>query len=803
MRSYKILFSSLIVIVLLLGFASAGFFSDLWNKITGSSVEGVSCISQGDPVCNNVICTGGSVATCNVAISRCECPLTTGTTTLSGSFDNSCNNESLAGNEFCEILLRDKCLAGDTIAIGVSACSNAHAQVWNASAYSIAEYPYVLCCKGSLDRTCVTQENKSNEMLSLSSLSNAHVQSPTNSSNSSLIYPNKVCLGNFAYTVKTVCDTSMGEKEILGISGATNAHVGNLSKQSMKLCTIELLSITSSTWRNMRDQIIESEPQKNDLIKLYVEGNGFEGKGIQYTIYRNNQAILSTIQGAQSDSEAFVTWRAGERADGSGFDVGRNNVYKFNAKLVNSSGNGLNSSELTVASIESNTAPFANILLPINGMMFEPLQLINFSADGSYDEDDEISTDWNLGDGKTKNIWNFSDSYSLPGQKNILLTVTDDREPEFGPLSDKDTSGILIAQEGKNIFSNIESPEDNEVFLGGDVRFSAEGTYAVECYASSASCTDSDCALVYSTLYCGGKERLESDIGLNWTMFRILNEQYQFDRQLTGSWGSEVTGQNNINGITNEFTRENMPTGKYRINLISSINPTSSDSADILVNAEEIVLCSENGREWIDNEGSSDSFNNCKLPGIAETCCPDNYECIIGNDGKGVCSPSNDFSCFNYEIENECENYNINVAKRSIKDMSGLDCGGFDSTGKYVAKCRCQWDSADNECDANYTLINIDVEESPTLGNCVFNNQESATQCVDEKITLKWSATWTGDAASKPAECTSGSFSIPCPPVIAVPFFTPINVIAVIVILVIVYYLIINSKKKGKKKSKR
>src|SRR3989338_9146788 len=120
MRSYKILFSSLIVIVLLVGFVSAGFFGDLWGKITGGGVEGISCISQGDPVCNNVICTGGSAATCNVAVSRCECPLTTGTNILSGSFDNSCNNETLSGNEFCEILPRDKCLAGDTIAIGVS-----------------------------------------------------------------------------------------------------------------------------------------------------------------------------------------------------------------------------------------------------------------------------------------------------------------------------------------------------------------------------------------------------------------------------------------------------------------------------------------------------------------------------------------------------------------------------------------------------------------------------------------------------------------------------------------------------------
>ena len=146
------------------------------------------------------------------------------------------------------------------------------------------------------------------------------------------------------------------------------------------------------------------------------------------------------------------------------------------------------------------------------------------------------------------------------------------------------------------------------------------------------------------------------------------------------------------------------------------------------------------------------------------------------------------FICFNYKTRELCNIYSEVVAKSSIFQLTKKSCGSYNyniSSGCYrgIDDCECVW--SQGSCNASYSEVKICGGQSSTTGTCTFSD-DSSSECEGDITTIKWKATWLG-AGSAP-ECKEGSKQILCRPTIKLPFFTLVNVIAVIALLIVIYY---------------
>jgi len=619
-----------------------------------------------------------------------------------------------------------------------------------------------------------------------------------------------VCYNNLVCESGTDCEER--EVEILSLSDLTNAHIAEPGIYPIKICCREAVSIEGASWRNMMFQVIDVA-DLNDLVMLYVSGEGLQDKTIEYQIYKDIPFWFDS-KVADVSVEGYTTWRAGSDDSGN-LEAG---TYYFEATIVET-GEKFTSGNLEVSEIELNNPPIANIFKPHDGEMFMKDQFINFSADGSGDEDDGISLTWDITHPDDPfYLWNFTEKYDSFGQKNLLLTLTDDRS-----LSSSDFKSILIVQEGLNIFANIDSPEGVDPILQDEVLFSADGTYVVDCAAVACDLCDEDpcpitpgnCVQVGSDesgyLNCTYKDNQDPEnwVSLNWSIYKEIEENiWEKIYNISGKWGEYIPAGSGIigEGVYNEFTK-NLITGKYRIILVASTNPSSSDEVEIVVNVDNEPVC-DNGREWILPDGSvMPSFpDNCMLEDIDNTCCPDGWICQ-GVAGDSQCVPSDDFFCGNFENEEECgPPYDTLVAERTIEEFSGLGCGAaLDDIGcLFVVNCRCEWNSVNNICEARYDLTDICLHDEITVGECIYTMADSATECVNGLITLSWIAEWTGSPDDPYAKyCVSGEKTVPCPTTIKLTFFTIKNLIIAVLIIILIYIILNSIKKERIKKFKK
>ena len=239
----------------------------------------------------------------------------------------------------------------------------------------------------------------------------------------------------------------------------------------------------------------------NSLVKLDVSGFFLDGEYITYEIWEVDGGFL------WFDKELFTvsgddvkTWRAGTDGDGTLIGGG---TYYFIAKTDDDpdltgdvispiTGNAVikrkQSSDLVVSNIENNIPPVAKIKFPLDRQIYFVNSPITFEQ-GSFDLDDEFSYSWNLGDGTVKEgdsstleNYDFDYTYLSPGQKNIELTITDDRG-----LSDTAKVSILVIA-SDYLLSYIESPAYNEEY-GQIVEYDASGTYVISSEVAAEGCT--------------------------------------------------------------------------------------------------------------------------------------------------------------------------------------------------------------------------------------------------------------------------------------------------------------------------
>ena len=238
-------------------------------------------------------------------------------------------------------------------------------------------------------------------------------------------------------------------------------------------------------WANIRDDLRPiNEASLNSLVKLIAPGFGLSGVNIEYEIYKEGIIPFFDIfdpKVASSDVQGFLTWRAGKKDDG-GKEEGD---FYFRARFkdgewVSTKDNSnTNFHILKVRGPEINIPPVANITGPDDKQIYFLNEVLVFTQD-SYDVDDEFSYVWDLeervtriGDSLSLENYGFNYSYGTTGQKNILLTVIDDRGIEA-----RDQISILVIN-SSFVLSYIDSPRFGQVF-GKEVSFDARSSYSIE-----------------------------------------------------------------------------------------------------------------------------------------------------------------------------------------------------------------------------------------------------------------------------------------------------------------------------------
>ena len=153
---------------------------------------------------------------------------------------------SFISSTTCDVRLASSCPAVNTV-MKLSAQTNAHGASYNGA----GNYQYALCCVGMKYYTATdnasmhTCANK-NEVLKLSSTTNAHAQTPETMGG----YSTNVCFGKFKCTsTNSASCPSTHPIQMVSLSAATNAHIGQFSVYSTKICCSDRMS---SPFRSLR-----------------------------------------------------------------------------------------------------------------------------------------------------------------------------------------------------------------------------------------------------------------------------------------------------------------------------------------------------------------------------------------------------------------------------------------------------------------------------------------------------------------------------------------------------------------------
>ena len=242
-------------------------------------------------------------------------------------------------------------------------------------------------------------------------------------------------------------------------------------------------NLTGAYWTNMKGDLIDGgSANLNDLVRLNVLGVGLEGENIDYTIKQDIWYWFDK-KIAQLSSGGFTTWKANKTGS-----------FYFEA-VLESRDDKVNSDNLIVLDIPDNSNPVAKITGPEDRQIYFIGTDLEFTQD-SYDEDDEFTYEWDLGDGRKfignstlLNNWSFTKSYTTPGQKDIILNVSDGRN---GVGRDKISILILDSVDNTQTLAYIDSPKWGLAY-GRTVLLNASGSYTAEYNGGVAKCLAGNC----------------------------------------------------------------------------------------------------------------------------------------------------------------------------------------------------------------------------------------------------------------------------------------------------------------------
>lgn len=547
-------------------------------------------------------------------------------------------------------------------------------------------------------------------------------------------------------------------------------------------CVNICAEIIRASWIDFAEQPI-SKAGVGATVSLLAETEYFGDKNVNFIIYNDDNEVVDFINDVNQESETkIITWK-----------IPKVGSYYFKVKSSDDSTNILISNTLIVRDDEFNLPPFANIYSPVHESIFMKDELILFSANGSYDEDDFItSTVWDLDDDKISEEWEFQESYSAKGIKEIKLKVVGGDVSEGRDREDWDFASILICEgPGIYVFANISYPDDGELINQNSIEFKSEGSYAMDC-------SDNACAIC---------NYVDLDF-FEWTLFKNTMESL-------GMTSSEPTW--NVTNLANF--------GEYIIKLIvGKDNVIETTEKEFKVYNDynyPALVCLEPDRvSWLNLTDNSliNSLIDCFKENRGGTCCPEDYECV---DDICVTNDSIDyFLCSDYTTKEQCNDFNLNVAKTSISNIREDEktcpeiIDFIDGCLYSLENCKCEWDTTNLSCMAVVNISSAGCDESspapPEIGTCYYT-ENTEDNCDDGFLTYAWDASWQWsplnpfqeDPLNEELNCVGGSNIVPCSAQVQLPFFNLISLLTSLLIIALIYFAWIFNNKKFSKKNKK
>ncbi len=741
-----------------------------------------------------------------------------------GTCPPGCSAGETCNNGIC-VSGPDVCLSNNDIILKLSAETNAHAGLWND-----ANYQYNICysdifgTEGGGNRVC----SGNNKILGLSANTNAHVEKPELNN-----YPTNLCYSNLICESVTDPSSCPADYEVVArIKQATNSHISAESgSYPIKICCYTpSQDLGEVYWANMLGQPITKAQIGDTVLMIYTgtDATTFEIKEEDLTNDDNIKTGQNAITGNIINNKAVAKFIITQQDFDLGFADELDSEAEFYFQI-----DGETSGLLTVQQNNySNTPPTIQIIKPILNQKSKIQSSISFEQIAK-DEDDDLKITWNFGDGASETYsncltgtsCNATHSYSDSGTKAIIATA----EEMTRSQKNSKTTQILLYKSGVNLFPIITSPPPGTIIQGTQtINFNASSSFVAEC--SSVSCPGASCYNV-GDLQCYDypKTGIPSQYNLwfNWTFSEGL--------ELIGNW---TNNYNQVVEFTKTFYNAKRHWAKLKLGYEASPIQWSSDAyTDFeIISSNPQCTIEDDASYWrywdaetgtLVTEPVINEDANCYNPnGQPTTCCPNNWgECITDrlNSSFGKCAglPA-PFLCSDYNAERyggdlgraetACENSNLEVAKRSISRMVGKNnfCGSvqskFDSsTGQtcwwLITNCRCEWDSAEDQCVTEFSRTNSNCQGGPSsdTGTCTFNALSQTGNCeTDDFTTYTWDAQWSGPIDEQPPECTSQTKSFVCEQNIKLPFFTFFNFITTLIVIALIYgTLIIREENRG------
>ncbi len=595
-------------------------------------------------------------------------------------------------------------------------------------------------------------------------------------------------------------------------------HRYNMGVYQIKICC-SLGSIQGARWENMNGALISSAGL-GDLVRMIVPGESLIGARIYYKVKQKRgdgwyDFLFRDKVIAEFSTYGVETWKAGRDEEGNE-ELG---TYYFEARVEG--GEWVQSNELIVGQ-RDNIKPEVEITGPIDGgVYFVDVPLI-FSQESS-DVDDRFTWAWDFGDGSVESgnsdsIVDVTHTYTSPGQKDVILTVTDDRR-EYSRSVSKAVSILIIGTPEALVW--ISNPRWGETVGSYSVGFNVSKSYVVDFGDGVVECLGGACP--------SQTENCPADSSADCEFLPINNYPENEDDISFEDWSFEWIFDQGYSGEVEFDTNEqefNFLFGNSGLHE-AKVNATFKNSGEDVLTASRVVFsnyirntCTNQGRTWWDSEGNS--FNTLTEPGVcyseSEFCCPFGMQCI-GDENLELCQSAPEvcggvLSCRDYGNKEMCGQDSCNVGGADtgygtltcgdIIDLDAIsECENFGFSEYAVSgegSCKCVWDN-DKGCIQSEEII-LDYKGKEISGTCKKNIITG--DCIDGylDVEIENSMDWDDDdlidsdlnledlQACGNELCSGDSYTALCGgPVTKLPVFGFINFILVFFILTIYFVL--------------
>lgn len=229
----------------------------------------------------------------------------------------------------CDIRTRATCdgthAPFQNIVMGLSASTNAHGQVWNASSYSgVNAYDYVVCCDSGTGQASDHICNVNDKIIGLSAITNAHAEGTSGTS-----YTTNVCYNNLQCINTTTGCFITYPLNIFNLSSPTDAHIGTGAGYNTAICCKSanlagaFCHLTNATWQY-------PSSIENGQVAMIVSGDSNCGisTAINFTIYKSLGVFGGTYFTSIVGNFNNITWIA------KLFGTDTSDTYYFIARAI-------------------------------------------------------------------------------------------------------------------------------------------------------------------------------------------------------------------------------------------------------------------------------------------------------------------------------------------------------------------------------------------------------------------------------------------------------------------------------------